>query len=196
MGYEKSDCSMKCGIIGSAGCRIREWRIAMAEHFRCSQILPSSFPVWLPQLFSHKCLSHLSELTAPPISTIRLGEKGAVTVPAAHRKKHKLSKGSAIVVLQLGEALMLVLADPSFDRLCQRLQDILTGEGISTKQALKNLEKIRREHFQELYGKEQSSRLASLLKHPTPYSAGSKADRLKNCDASNISAKPHNPGLI
>ena len=61
------------------------------------------------------------------------------------------------MVLQLGEALMLVPADPTFDRLCQRLQDNLTGEGISTEQALKNLEKVRQQHFQELYGKEQSS---------------------------------------
>ena len=96
----------------------------------------------------------MTELTVRSIGTIRVGEKGAITVPAAYRKKHKLSKGSEIFVLQLGEALMLVPADPTFDRLCQRLQDILTGEGISTKKDLKNLEKIRREHFQELYGKE------------------------------------------
>ena len=52
------------------------------------------------------------------------------------------------------QPLAILPADPTFDRLCQRLQDILTGEGIPTQQALKNLEKVRREHFQELYGKE------------------------------------------
>ena len=96
----------------------------------------------------------MSEPTVRPIGTIRVGEKGVITVPAAYRKKHRLSKGSEIFVVQLGEALMLVPADPTFDRLCQRLQDILTGEEISTERALKNQEKVRQRHFQELYGKE------------------------------------------
>lgn len=97
----------------------------------------------------------MSEPAARPIGTIRVGEKGAITVPAAYRKKHRLSKGSEIFVVQLGEALMLVPADPTFDRLCQRLQDILTGEEISTERALKNQEKVRQRHFQDLYGSER-----------------------------------------
>jgi bifunctional DNA-binding transcriptional regulator/antitoxin component of YhaV-PrlF toxin-antitoxin module len=96
----------------------------------------------------------MPESLARPIGTIRVGEKGEITVPAAYRKKHKLSKGSEIFVLQLGEALVMVPADPTLNRLCQRIQDILTGQGVSTKQAVKNLEKVRRRHFQDLYGKE------------------------------------------
>ena len=94
----------------------------------------------------------MPESLARPLGTIRVGEKGEITVPVAYRKKHKLSKGSEIFVLQLGAALVMVLADPTLNRLCQRIQDILAGQGISTKQALKNLEKVRREGFQRLYG--------------------------------------------
>ena len=96
----------------------------------------------------------MPESVARSLGTIRVGENGEITVPAAYRKKHKLSKGSEVVLVQLGEALMMVPADVALNQLCQRLQDILAGEGISTKQALKNLEKIRQRHFQELYGKE------------------------------------------
>jgi len=96
----------------------------------------------------------MSESSARPLGTVRVGERGEITVPTAYRKKHKLSKGSEIVLVQLGDALMMVPADVALNRLCQRLQDILAGEGISTKQALKNLEKVRQRHFQELYGKE------------------------------------------
>jgi len=96
----------------------------------------------------------MSESLARPIGTIRVGEKGEITVPAAYRKKLKLSKGSEIVLVQLGDALIMVPADVALNQLCQRIQDILTGQGISTKQALKNLEKVRQRQFQELYGKE------------------------------------------
>ncbi len=96
----------------------------------------------------------MSESLARPIGTIRVGEKGEITVPAAYRKRHKLSKGSEVPLFQLGEALMMVPADLALHQLCQRIQDMLAGQGISTKQALKNLEKVRRRHFQELYGEE------------------------------------------
>jgi bifunctional DNA-binding transcriptional regulator/antitoxin component of YhaV-PrlF toxin-antitoxin module len=91
---------------------------------------------------------------ARPLGSVRVGEHGEITVPASYRKKHKLSKGSEVVLIQLGDALIMTPADVALTQLCQRLQDILTGEGISTKQALKNLAKIRERHFQELYGKE------------------------------------------
>lgn len=96
----------------------------------------------------------MPESVARSLGAVRVGEKGEITVPAAYRKKHKLSKGSEVVLVQLGDALMMVPADVALNRLCQRLQDILAGEGISTKHALKNLEKIRERHFQELYGNE------------------------------------------
>lgn len=96
----------------------------------------------------------MSESLARPLGTVRVGEKGEITVPAAYRKKHKLSKGSEVLLLQLGATLMLVPVDPTLDRLCQRIQDILAGQGISTKQALKNLEKVRQRRFQRLYGEQ------------------------------------------
>lgn len=92
----------------------------------------------------------MPESSARPLGTVRVGEKGEITVPAAYRKEQKLSKRSEIFVLQLGEALVMVPADPTLNRLCQRIQDILAGQGISTKQAVKNLEKVRQRHFQEL----------------------------------------------
>lgn len=96
----------------------------------------------------------MPESLARPLGTIRVGENGEITVPAAYRKKLRLTKGSEIVLVQLGDALMLVPVDVALNQLCQRIQDILTGQDISTKQALKNLEKVRRQQFQELYGKE------------------------------------------
>lgn len=96
----------------------------------------------------------MPESSVRPLGAVHVGEHGEITVPAAYRKKHKLSKGSELILVQLGDALMMAPAEVALTQLSQRLQDILAGEGISTKQALKNLEKIRERHFQEVYGKE------------------------------------------
>ncbi len=94
----------------------------------------------------------MSEVLARPLGTIRVGEKGEITVPASYRKKLKLTKGSEVLLLQLGATLMVVPVDPTLDRLCQRIQKSLTAQGITLEQAQKNLERVRRRRFQELYG--------------------------------------------
>jgi bifunctional DNA-binding transcriptional regulator/antitoxin component of YhaV-PrlF toxin-antitoxin module len=90
---------------------------------------------------------------ARPIEAIRLGKNGRIAVPATYRKLHKLSKGSEVLLVQLGETLMVVPFDVNFNRLCERIQNALTGRGISTIKALKNLPQVRRRRFQRLYGK-------------------------------------------
>jgi len=95
----------------------------------------------------------MPEPWARPMGAIRVGEKGEITVPANYRKLHKLAKGSEVLLIQLGEALMVVPPDLTLNQLCQRLQEALAGQGVSVEQALKNLEKVRRRRFQSLYGK-------------------------------------------
>jgi bifunctional DNA-binding transcriptional regulator/antitoxin component of YhaV-PrlF toxin-antitoxin module len=95
----------------------------------------------------------MPESLAQPLGTIRVGEHGEITVPASYRKKHKLAKGSEVLLLQLGATLMVVPVDPALDRLCQRLQKNLEGAGVTLEKALKNLPRVRRQLFQELYGK-------------------------------------------
>jgi bifunctional DNA-binding transcriptional regulator/antitoxin component of YhaV-PrlF toxin-antitoxin module len=90
---------------------------------------------------------------ARPIEAIRIGEKGNIAVPPKYRKRYKLSKGSEVLLVQLGETLMVVPTDVPLFRLCERIQDALAGRGVSVEQALKNLGKIRRRRFQRLYGK-------------------------------------------
>jgi len=89
---------------------------------------------------------------ARPIETIRVGDRGRIVVPPKYRKLHKLSKGSEVLLVQLGETLMVVPSDITLFRLCERIQDALAGRGVSVSQALKNLGKVRRRRFQRLYG--------------------------------------------
>jgi bifunctional DNA-binding transcriptional regulator/antitoxin component of YhaV-PrlF toxin-antitoxin module len=90
---------------------------------------------------------------ARPIEAIRVGEKGQIAVPPRYRKLNKLSKGSEVLLVQLGETLMVVPFDVTLDRLCERMHDALAGRGVSVAQAVKNLAKVRRRRFQRLYGK-------------------------------------------
>ncbi len=87
------------------------------------------------------------------IEAIRIGENGRIAVPAKYRKQHKLSKGSEVLLVQLGETLMVVPFDVTLDRLCERIQHALTGRGISATMAMKNLPQVRRRRFQRLYGR-------------------------------------------
>ncbi len=95
----------------------------------------------------------MPEAALRPIEAIRVGEKGRIVVPPKYRKLHKLSKGSEVLLIQLGETLMVVPSDLTLGHLCERIQEALTGRGISPGHALKNLERVRRRRFQSLYGK-------------------------------------------
>lgn len=95
----------------------------------------------------------MPEPLARPIGASHIGEKGQITVPAGYRKRYKLSEGSEVLLIQLGEALMVVPSDLSLNHLCQRIQEALAGQGVSVEQALKNLKRVRRRRFQNLYGK-------------------------------------------
>jgi bifunctional DNA-binding transcriptional regulator/antitoxin component of YhaV-PrlF toxin-antitoxin module len=90
---------------------------------------------------------------ARPIEAIRVGEKGRIAVPPRYRKRHNLSKGSKVLLVQLGDTLMVLPSDVTLDHLCERIQDALAGRGISSDQALKNLARIRQRRFKRLYGK-------------------------------------------
>ena len=91
--------------------------------------------------------------TARRIEATRVGENGRIAVPPSYRKLHKLSKGSEVLLVQLGDTLMVVPSDLTLDHLCERIQDALAGRHISVEKALKTLPQVRRRRFQRLYGK-------------------------------------------
>lgn len=86
------------------------------------------------------------------IEATRVGENGQIAVPPRYRKLHKLSKGSEVLLVQLGDTLMVVPADQTLDRLCERIQSALAGRRVSLEKALKALPQTRRRRYQRLYG--------------------------------------------
>jgi bifunctional DNA-binding transcriptional regulator/antitoxin component of YhaV-PrlF toxin-antitoxin module len=92
-------------------------------------------------------------VAARSIESARVGENGRIAVPTHYRKLHKLSKGSEVLLVQLGETLMVVPSDVALDRLCDQIQGALAGQGISIEKALKALPQVRRRRYRRLYGK-------------------------------------------
>ncbi len=74
-------------------------------------------------------------------------------MPARFRKVHKLAKGSRVLAIEVGSGLMLVPPDAALDILSRRVQAALASQGITVEDALRNLPKVRKELFTELYGK-------------------------------------------
>jgi AbrB family looped-hinge helix DNA binding protein len=87
-----------------------------------------------------------------PIATTQLGEHGQITIPAKFRKALGLKKDTQLVVIQVGEALMIVPQDKMLEQLSAQLQQALKERGISVEEALARLPETRKKLFKKLYG--------------------------------------------
>ncbi len=87
------------------------------------------------------------------VQEVRVGEDGEIKMPPRYRRAHRLSKGSRMFVMQVGDALMLLPEDQALEKLSRRIRDALESQGVTVERALKNLPKVRRRLFDTLYGK-------------------------------------------
>jgi bifunctional DNA-binding transcriptional regulator/antitoxin component of YhaV-PrlF toxin-antitoxin module len=85
---------------------------------------------------------------------MRVGEKGLIQVPPRYRRAHRLGKGSRIVAIEVGDALVLVPPDVALERLSGRVKAALKRGSVTTEQALRNLGKVRRRRFRRLHAAE------------------------------------------
>jgi len=87
-----------------------------------------------------------------PITTTKVGEKGQITIPAEYRRAYNIEKDSQLLLIQIGDALMIIPQDEMLERISKNIQDAFYGRGITSKEAKANLEKVRKKLFKELYG--------------------------------------------
>jgi bifunctional DNA-binding transcriptional regulator/antitoxin component of YhaV-PrlF toxin-antitoxin module len=87
------------------------------------------------------------------VKPVELGEHGVIRVPSRFRRAHRLKKGSQLLLVEVGNALVMVPPDPVFDSLSQRLQNTLAKAGVTLEALLKGLPKERKRLFTERYGK-------------------------------------------
>lgn len=88
------------------------------------------------------------------IAIARLSEKGQLTIPAEYRRTHALSKDSALVLVEIGDALVLVPHDRALSALSDRLQAALRGAGVRVEDLIAAAAKARAEIVQAEFGDE------------------------------------------
>jgi len=86
-----------------------------------------------------------SDATLPVayLTTVRLGEKGNITVPKAYREAFGLEVGTPMSVLRLGSGLVLLPEQVRFGQLCDRVVAAFANHGIKIQELLSTLPAIR-----------------------------------------------------
>jgi AbrB family looped-hinge helix DNA binding protein len=83
---------------------------------------------------------------------VTLGEKGEVTVPLEMRKKFRLKKNSKLAVMAVEGVIILYPINEEIDKICNKIANAFKEKGVTLKEALKGLEKARREIYRERCG--------------------------------------------
>ncbi len=97
----------------------------------------------------------VGELTVGFVGKVHLTQKGQVTVPKPLRQQLQMESGTALLLLQLGEALLLLPEMTEFETVRRRIQETLAKTGRTPEEILATLPEARRQVFQELYGLEE-----------------------------------------
>jgi len=86
------------------------------------------------------------------LSLARLSEKGQLTIPAEYRRAHQLERDSALVLVEIGDALVLVPHDETLAAVTARLEAALKGAGAGTEDLIKAAIDARAEIVREEFG--------------------------------------------
>ncbi len=84
-------------------------------------------------------------------STIRLSEKGQLVLPKEYRDEQKLTAGSDMAALKIGNGLLLLPQMEKFNALCGSIERVLVKNDLNADDFLETLDETREELFGELY---------------------------------------------
>ena len=94
----------------------------------------------------------VGELTVGFVGKVHLTRKGQVTVPKHLRQQLQMESGAPLLLLQMGEALLLLPDVTEFEAVRRRIQETLAKTGHTPEEIMATLPDARRQVFQELYG--------------------------------------------
>ena len=78
------------------------------------------------------------------LTTTKIGEKRQLTVPKQFREDLGLAAGAPLAVLRLGDGLVLVPKQQSFEHLCEQVGSALAGAGLTPEAILATLPEARK----------------------------------------------------
>jgi AbrB family looped-hinge helix DNA binding protein len=97
-----------------------------------------------------------SETTETPtigfVGKVHLTRKGQVTVPKNLRQQLQMESGTPLLLLQMGEALLLLPDVTEFESVRHQIQETLAKTGHTSEEIMATLPEARQKVFEELYG--------------------------------------------
>ena len=87
------------------------------------------------------------------LATVRLGERGTMTLPKEYRDALKLETGAPLIVLRIGNGLILMPEQFRFDRLCSSIASRLENAGITDSTLQSTLPEVREDLMKRRYPK-------------------------------------------
>lgn len=99
----------------------------------------------------------VEEPTVGFVGKVHLTRKGQVTVPKPIRQQLQMESGTALLLLQMGEALLLLPEMTEFETVRRRIQETLAKTGRTPEEIMATLPEARRRVFEELYGLEEDA---------------------------------------
>ncbi len=79
------------------------------------------------------------------LSLARLSEKGQLTIPAEYRRAQSLERDSTLVLVQIGDALVLVPHDEALSSVTARMEAAMRGLNVSMDELVKAATQARAE---------------------------------------------------
>ncbi len=79
------------------------------------------------------------------LSLARLSEKGQLTIPAEYRRAQSLERDSTLVLVQIGDALVLVPHDEALSSVTARMEATMRGQGVSVGELVEAATEARAE---------------------------------------------------
>lgn len=86
------------------------------------------------------------------IAVVRLSEKGQLTIPADYRRAHALGRDSTLLLLEMGDALVVVPHDEALSAVGARLEEAMHGAGVTVEDLTQAAEEARAEILREEFG--------------------------------------------
>ena len=86
------------------------------------------------------------------LSLARLSEKGQLTIPAEYRRAQSLERDSTLVLVQIGDALLLVPHDEALFSVTARMEATMRGSGVSVDDLVEAATEARAEIVAREFG--------------------------------------------
>ena len=88
--------------------------------------------------------------------TVRIRERGQVTIPSAFRRDLGLEENDALNIVKIDEMLILTPRKPFGDAAAKKVEAAMKRKGLAVDDLLSNLREQRRKYSREAYGKAKS----------------------------------------